>query len=91
MLGGPSLRRGDTKEGLNIPSGIGCVGNDTGRLVTWDFPLRTDSALKILRIVHTICFILQFLYSLAEFQNSVLILDEFSSRDRIEGRILEFP
>ena len=44
MLGGPSLRRGDTKEGLNIPSGIGCGGNDTGRLVTWEFPLRIDSA-----------------------------------------------
>ena len=25
MLGGPSLRRGDTNEGLNIPPGIGCV------------------------------------------------------------------
>ena len=44
MLGGPSLRRGDTKECLNIPSGIGCGGKDTGRLVTWEFPLRTDSA-----------------------------------------------
>ena len=22
----------------------GCLGNDTGRLVTWEFPLRTDSA-----------------------------------------------
>ena len=44
MHGGPSLRRGDTKEGLNIPSGIGCVEKDTGRLVTWEFPLRTDSA-----------------------------------------------
>ena len=44
MLGGPSLRRGDTKECLNIPSGIGWGGNDTGRLVTWEFPLRTDSA-----------------------------------------------
>ena len=44
MHGGPSLRRGDTNEGLNIPSGIGCVGNDTGRQVTWEFPLRTDSA-----------------------------------------------
>ena len=39
-----SLRRGDTKECLNIPSGIGWGGNDTGRLVTWEFPLRTDSA-----------------------------------------------
>ena len=44
MLGGPSLRHGDTKEGLNNPSGIGYGGKDTGRLVTWDFPLRTDSA-----------------------------------------------
>ena len=35
---------GDTNEGLNIPSGIGCVGKDIGRLVTWEFPLRTDSA-----------------------------------------------
>ena len=44
MHGGPSLRRGDTNEGLYIPSGIGCVGNTPGRLVTWEFPLRTDSA-----------------------------------------------
>ena len=44
MLGGPSLRRGDSKECLNIPPGIGWGGNDTGRLVTWEFPLRTDSA-----------------------------------------------
>ena len=29
MLGGPSLRRGDTNEGLNNPSGIaGCAGNN---------------------------------------------------------------
>ena len=26
MSGGPSLRRGDTKEGLNIPSKAGCLG-----------------------------------------------------------------
>ena len=44
MHGGPFFRRGDTNEGLNIPSGIGCGENDTGRLVTWEFPLRTDSA-----------------------------------------------
>ena len=44
MHGGPSLRCGDTNEGLNIPSGIGCGGKDTGRLVTWEFPLRTESA-----------------------------------------------
>ena len=42
--GGPSLRRGDTKEGLNNHSGIRWGGKDTGRLVTWEFPLRTDSA-----------------------------------------------
>ena len=31
-------------EGRNNPSGIGWGGNDTGWLVTWAFPLRTDSA-----------------------------------------------
>ena len=41
--GGPSLRHGTPKEGLNNPSGIGCGGTDTGRLVTWEFPLQTDS------------------------------------------------
>ena len=35
---------GDTNGSLNIPSCIGCVGKDIGRLVTWEFPLRTDSA-----------------------------------------------
>ena len=44
MLGGPSLRLGVMKECLNVPSGIGWGGNDTGRLLTWEFPLRTDSA-----------------------------------------------
>ena len=34
MHGGPSLRRGDTKEGLNNPSGNGCVRNNIGSLVT---------------------------------------------------------
>ena len=29
-LASPSLRRGDTNEGLNIPSGIGCLGNNIG-------------------------------------------------------------
>ena len=33
MHGGPSLRRGDTKEGLNNPSGIGVVMGKT--LVDW--------------------------------------------------------
>ena len=44
MLGSPSLRRGDTKECLDVPSSIGGGGNDTGRPVTREFPLRTDSA-----------------------------------------------
>ena len=44
MLGGPSLRLGTPKERLSIPSRIGWGGNDTGRLVTWEFPLRIDSA-----------------------------------------------
>ena len=44
MLGGPSLRHGDTKESLSNPSGVGCGVKDTGRLVTWEFPLRTNSA-----------------------------------------------
>ena len=43
MLGGPSFRRGIPRELLSIPQGIGWSGNDTGRLVTWQFPLRTDS------------------------------------------------
>ena len=41
MLGGPSLRLGDTNEGLNMPSSIGGCGKNTGRLVTWELTLRT--------------------------------------------------
>ena len=44
MLGGPSLRLGIPIERLSIPPGNGCGGKDTGWLVTWEFPLRTDSA-----------------------------------------------
>ena len=44
MFGGPSLRLGIPIERLSIPSGIGWGGNDTGRLATWEFPLRIDSA-----------------------------------------------
>ena len=76
MLGGPSLRLGTPKERLSIPSGIGWGGNDTGRLVTWEFPLRIDSASwKSLESFIKIYFILQFLYSARKFQYSVLILD----------------
>ena len=39
MLGGPSLRRGSPTERLRIPPGTGWGGKDTGRLVTWEFPL----------------------------------------------------
>ena len=44
MLGGPSLRLGIPIERLSIPPGIGWGGKDTGRLVTCESPLRTDSA-----------------------------------------------
>ena len=44
MLGGPSLRLGIPIERLSIPSGIGWGGKDTSWLVTWECPLRTDSA-----------------------------------------------
>ena len=30
MFGGPSVRRGDTNGGLNIPSKAGCLGNYLG-------------------------------------------------------------
>ena len=38
------LRLGIPRERLSIPSGIGWGGKDTGWLVTWRCPLRTDSA-----------------------------------------------
>ena len=61
-------------------------GSNTGRLVTWDSPLRTDSAsLKLSRIIQTINFILEFLNSGREFINSVLIFDQSSSRKFIES------
>ena len=44
MLGGPCLRLGIPVERLSIPPGTGWGGNDTGQLVTWEFPLRIDSA-----------------------------------------------
>ena len=44
MLGGPSLRLGIPKERLSIPLGVGRGVKDTGWLVTWECPLRTDSA-----------------------------------------------
>ena len=52
MLGGPSLRLGDTKACLKTVLQVSHeVGMHTDRLVTCEFPLRTDSCiLKILRI-----------------------------------------
>ena len=44
MLEGPSLRLGIPTERLSIPPGIGRGGKDTGWLVTWECPLRIDSA-----------------------------------------------
>ena len=44
MLGGPSLQLGIPIERLSIPPGIGWGEKDTGRLVTWEFPPRIDSA-----------------------------------------------
>ena len=44
ILGGPLLRLGLPRERLSIPSGSGWSGRSTGWLVTWDCPLRTDSA-----------------------------------------------
>ena len=44
MLGGPSLRLGIPIERLTIPPKIGWSGKDAGWLVTWECPLRTDSA-----------------------------------------------
>ena len=44
MLGGPSLRLGTPNKRLSIPSGIGWGEKNTGRMVTWECPLRTGSA-----------------------------------------------
>ena len=44
MLGGHFLRLGIPRERLRIPPGTGWGGKDTGWLVTWECPLRTDSA-----------------------------------------------
>ena len=44
MLGGPSLRLGILRERLSIPPGSRNGEKDTGWLVTWDCPLRADSA-----------------------------------------------
>ena len=91
MLGVPSLRRGDTNEGLNIPSGIGCSGNNIGRLVTWEFPLRIDSASW--KSLESFIQFTSFCSSCSlpdNSKNSVLVLDELPSCERIEGRTLEF-
>ena len=88
MLGGRSLRRGDTKKCLNIPSGTGRGGNDTGLLVTWEFSLRiqhTENPWSHSRNN----FILQFLYLACKFQDCVLILDQSSSRNSVEGGTLK--
>ena len=47
------------------------------------------SVLKVLRIVHSIYFILQFLYLASQFQEKILIFDKSSSRNGVEGRTLK--
>ena len=85
MLWGPSLRLDNPIERLSIPPGTWWIGNDTGRLVTCECPLRTDSAfLKLSWIIHTIDFILQFLYLAKEFQDSMLIFLQSSPRNCVE-------
>ena len=80
MLGGPSLRLGDTKECLNIPSSTGWRWNDTGRLVTWECPLRADSTpWKSFDSFRPLIFILSFLYLANEFKDIFLIFDQSSS------------
>ena len=44
MLGGLSLRVGIPIERLSVPPGTGWGGKNTGWLVTWQCPLRTESA-----------------------------------------------
>ena len=44
LLGGPSLRLGIPIERLSNPPGTGWGGKNTGWLVTWECPLRTESA-----------------------------------------------
>ena len=81
----------DTKEGLNNPSGIGCAGKDTGRLVTWEFPLRTDSASW--KSLESFIQFTSFCSSCTLLDNSKIVFwvfDELSSCERIECRTLEF-
>ena len=90
MLGGPFLRLSIPRERLSIPPGSRRGGENTGWLATWNSPLHSDSAsLKISRIIHTINFVLQFLYLGSEFKDSVLIFDQSSSRRCIECWNLE--
>ena len=60
----------------------GWGGKNTGWLVTWDCPLRTDSASwKSLESLIQLIFILQFLNLASEFQDSISIFDQFSPRN----------
>ena len=89
--GGPSLRHGDTKEGLNIHSGIGCVWKNTGRLVTWEFQLRTDSASW--KSLESFIQITSFCNSCTLPDNSKIVFwssMSFRYCERIECRTLEF-
>ena len=85
MLGGPSLRRGDTNENLNIPSKIGCVGEDICQLVTWEFPLRTDSASW-----KSLYSFMKHMSFLPDNFMTMFWSSELSSRDRVESAHTDF-
>ena len=58
--------------------------------LTGNVGISTDSAsLNISRIIHTLNFIVKFLNLGCEFEDSVSIFDEFSSRKSIECRALK--
>ena len=92
MLGGPCLRLGIPFERLS---------STTKNWMRWERHKLTGnvgmstaywfSILKISWIIHTINFILQFLYRTSKFQKSVLVLDQSSSCYSVESRTLKLP
>ena len=85
MLGGPSLRLGIPIERLSIPPGIGWGGKDTGWLVTWKCPLRTDSASwkSLESFIQLISFCNSCILPMSS-KDSILIFDQFSPRNCVE-------
>ena len=83
MLGGQFLRLGIPIERLCIPPRTGWSGKKwlTGNVMSTAY---WSSILKISRIVHTIDFILKFLYLACEFKASGSIFDQVSPRNCVE-------